>query len=88
VYRVYCLHCERDVLRADRIDTIDYDAMSEHLRASHQTERADPRFVALGELIGHFRLQPVPAAGDLLAQPDTNDASELLDGGIGPVVIE
>jgi hypothetical protein len=33
-------------------------------------------------------LQPVPAAGDLLAQPDTNDASELLDGGIGPVVIE
>lgn len=88
MYRVYCLHCEHAVLRADRIDSIDYDAMSEHLRACHRRDQAGPRFVALGELITHFRLQPVASPGDLLLQVDTDDASEAIDRSTGPVIGE
>ncbi len=57
VYRVNCVHCEEDVLSADQIDAIDYDAMSDHLGCCQRMRITVEPYIALGELITNFRLR-------------------------------
>jgi hypothetical protein len=64
VYRVACIHCDEDVLSADEIAAIDYDAMSDHLGCCQRMPLTVEPYIALGHLITNFRLRDVAAIGE------------------------
>jgi len=64
MYRVNCVYCEEDVLRADCIEALDYSAMRDHIGICQRRQIDDVPFLALDEVVTNFRLRSIAAHGD------------------------